>query len=102
MNKLFFKKIAWMMIFITLSGCSEMNAKFDCPMKPGVSCESLDQVNARVDQDELGKNINAHAAESFFKDRSAMSIWIAPYVDQEGNHHAGHYIDAKRKEMRRD
>jgi conjugal transfer pilus assembly protein TraV len=38
-----------------LSGCASMNSSFDCPMKPGVMCKSLDNVNSMVDQGQLGK-----------------------------------------------
>ena len=55
MKKLMQKqKMLWSMtVFILLTGCAEMNSQFDCPMKPGVRCESLDQVNARVDRGEI-------------------------------------------------
>ncbi len=41
-------------MMIRKSGCAEADSKFDCPMKPGVSCSSLDQVNAKVDRGEIG------------------------------------------------
>ena len=38
-----------------LSGCGEFNSQFTCPMKPGVTCQSLDQVNTMVDQGKLAE-----------------------------------------------
>lgn len=38
---------------VLLSGCASMNSDFDCPMKPGVMCKSLDGVNTMVDQGQL-------------------------------------------------
>ena len=38
-----------------LSGCGEFNSQFTCPMKPGVTCQSLDQVNTLVDQGKLAQ-----------------------------------------------
>ena len=41
---------------LLLSGCASINSDFDCPMKPGGMCKSLDHVNAMVDRGELGTN----------------------------------------------
>ena len=38
-----------------LSGCGELNSQFTCPMKPGITCQSLDQVNTRVDQGQFAE-----------------------------------------------
>ena len=40
---------------VMLSGCGELNSQFTCPMKPGVTCQSLDQVNTMVDQGKLAE-----------------------------------------------
>src|SRR5690348_10373468 len=53
-NKLIF--IVWMALF--LSACSSLNSEFECPMKPGIRCESLDQISARVDRGEINKYSN--------------------------------------------
>ena len=42
-----------MTCLLMLSGCSTMNDQFSCPMKPGVQCQSLDQVNAQIDKGEI-------------------------------------------------
>ena len=102
------KKISVLIISITLlNGCASMNSKFDCPMKPGIRCESLDQVNARVDRAE--SHAYAHDAsdtddEDKFSSHTAlnnkqkiMHIWIAPYVDKEGNYHEGSSIYSVKK-----
>ncbi len=46
-----------------LMGCGELNSQFTCPMKPGVSCQSLDQVNTLVDQGKLAQSKPAPSAE---------------------------------------
>jgi len=98
---------------ILLTACSSLNSSFDCPMKPGVRCENLDQVNAQVDHGELGaSNINTTSqhpsvqdmmndkSPSSYKevgylqkgeplryDETVMRVWIAPYEDLSGNYH---------------
>lgn len=96
-----------------LNACSSMNSSFDCPMKSGVRCESLDQVNAQVDRGEIGhedlkmtafhqpiKSMNENTKQSLYKDagylqkgeplrygETVMRIWVAPYEDNSGNYH---------------
>jgi len=95
-----------MIIFVT--GCAEMNSQFDCPMKGGVSCASLDEVNARVDRGEIGtsENTSIHTSmvvrtqymrampsikgSSHERKRigeTVQNIWIAPFEDSAGNYH---------------
>ena len=108
MKKLFL--ILILPILALLSGCAEMNSKFDCPMRPGVSCRSLDEVNAKVDSGEIGssstvltyhpstKNISPHQiVPRLFSElrvrkplrygESVQRIWIAPFEDTAGNYH---------------
>lgn len=95
-----------------LTGCASMNSSFDCPNKPGVTCRSLDQVNAMVDRGIIGKDsssINKTSNSSLktsFMVSTAMSnvmhppraseqlarIWIAPYQDIYGNYHGEEVI----------
>jgi conjugal transfer pilus assembly protein TraV len=80
-------------------------------MKPGVRCESLDQVNAQVDHGEIGQNYSKKIAViysynektipsySTYQPRSSlqkkplrygetiMRVWIAPYEDTDQNYH---------------
>ncbi len=100
-------------MMILLSGCAEMNSKFDCPMKPGVSCSSLDQVNAKVDRGEIGSSTTEPTDYTSVKNNSfnqtqsmkpvymvspsvrkplrygetVQRIWIAPFEDTSGNYH---------------
>ncbi len=41
---------------LSLSGCADMNSTFDCPLKAGVMCKSVDQLNGMVDKGELGRD----------------------------------------------
>ncbi|MHB1948908.1 MAG: type IV conjugative transfer system lipoprotein TraV [Gammaproteobacteria bacterium] len=95
-----------------LNACSSLNSNFECPMKPGVRCESLDQVNAQVDRGEIGnacpscvtlrqpisypnktssyfyKNeINLRNREPLRYGETVMRVWVAPYEDTSGNYH---------------
>jgi len=95
-----------------LTGCSSLNAQFDCPMKPGIRCESIDSINARVDRGELGqpeiKNIMPTASYTPINYKSNFNfskrnyapkgepvrysetvtrVWVAPYEDTAGNYH---------------
>ena len=93
-----------------LTGCTEMNSKFDCPMKPGICCESIDQINSRVDAGQFGAEITtpiytpidykdmssnekAVGHQSILNKNESTHVWIAPYVDDEGNFHSSHHID---------
>jgi conjugal transfer pilus assembly protein TraV len=73
-----------MLLFLT--GCANLNAQFDCPMRPGVHCESLDQVNSRVDRGEIGQEMLKTSLPRH-KHETVLPIWIAPYEDTDGNYH---------------
>ena len=106
--------ILWLLIPIFLNGCSSLNSNFDCPMKPGIRCESLDQVNAQVDRGVLGNDdlkmtsiktpmyiqsgnstrVNTYKfanytakGEPLRYNETVMRIWVAPYEDTAGNYH---------------
>jgi conjugal transfer pilus assembly protein TraV len=105
----FMQKIIFIIsISVLLTSCAEMNSNFDCPLKPGTRCESLDQVNARIDRGEIGhdevscqscqqkrsmgsiKNIDlmVHKEnEPLRYSESVMRVWIAPFEDTSGNYH---------------
>lgn len=93
---------------ILMSGCASMNSDFDCPIKNGVRCQSLDEVNAAVDRGELGgssatvdvsRPSYTNASYFQYKDSASskyskvrypedvMQVWIAPYEDTNGNYH---------------
>jgi conjugal transfer pilus assembly protein TraV len=94
--------------FGMLSGCASLNSQFDCPMKPGVVCKSLDEVNTMVDQGKLGGSASCSKPLStsvssgslvapssdtplkFSHDASTKvtRIWIAPYQDKRGDYYA--------------
>jgi hypothetical protein len=49
MNVKILSRTLLFIITSTLIGCAHLNSNFDCPMKPGIQCESIDEINARVD-----------------------------------------------------
>lgn len=99
-----------------LTGCNDLNSKFTCPLQPGVSCQSLDQVNMLVDQGKLGQTHSTVPAASAnlsvkttgsalwgWTDLSSendikqapqrasemvIRVWIAPYIDEQGNYYS--------------
>ena len=87
---------------VMLSGCGELNSQFTCPMKPGVTCQSLDQVNTMVDQGKLAEaklkpaqptesvltvNVSYSANDPVSRaPEQVMRLWIAPYQDSQGNY----------------
>jgi len=90
--------------FFMLAGCTTMNDQFSCPMKPGVMCQSLDQVNAKIDNgnikhfsasSEVSLQINTEPVTKATKiglppvrvPETLMPVWIAPYEDSRGNYH---------------
>ncbi len=95
-----------------LMGCGELNSQFTCPMKPGVSCQSLDQVNTLVDQGKLAQSKPAPSVEKttltvdiryladagdstdFIKrnPETVMRLWIAPYQDSQGNYFSANTV----------
>jgi len=104
------KKIATLILLSTLlNGCSGINSQFDCPMKPGIRCESIDSVNARVDRGEIGSGattlstrlvqpitcktptcsrfIPFRNGEPLRYGETVMRVWVAPFEDKEGNYH---------------
>ncbi len=44
--------VLWSALF-TLTACSSLTSSFDCPRSAAVSCQSLDQINHRIDIGEL-------------------------------------------------
>jgi conjugal transfer pilus assembly protein TraV len=92
-------------LFAIVSGCASLNSQFDCPMKPGVMCKSLDEVNTMVDQGKLGGKSQAANLSSLSSSNIAPTfiipcshptrscetvarVWIAPYEDSDGDYYA--------------
>jgi len=93
------------------TGCASMNNSFDCPMKSGTRCESLDQVNAKIDRGEIGNDadgkvwknsaiawnaatIIAGSKNPLRHAETVQQIWVAPFEDSEGNYHAASSVYA--------
>jgi len=96
---------------LLLNACTSLNSNFECPMKPGVRCASLDQISSMVDRGEIGKSslkspipysstIAQTSSPSYYKGEFSLSnheplrygetvmrVWVAPYEDTVGNYH---------------
>ena len=101
------KLILTMIGLLGLTSCAHMNSDFDCPMKNGVRCQSLDEVNAAVDRGEIGGSVGSTDKRPSFRSAAyipyidasssktlpvrypddVMRVWIAPYEDSIGNYH---------------
>ena len=78
-----------LLLCTALSGCASMNSNFDCPMKPGVMCKSLDSVNGMVDQGQLGKESDTdckdcHNGKSNSKSTNQFSAFNTPFPAKMG------------------
>lgn len=96
-----------LLALMTMTGCTSMNSDFDCPMKQGVRCQSLDQVNDAIDKGEIGQSRRFTEYEpTYIKSywsrissrrdsiglpmrtpEDVLRVWIAPYEDTNGNFH---------------
>ena len=74
-------------------------------MKPGITCESIDKINERIDKGELshenkqGNQYDPTILSKNYADASAedgeplrysetvMRVWFAPFEDNDGNYH---------------
>ncbi len=101
---------------VLLTGCASLNNKFDCSLKPGVMCKSIDQVNTQVDQGVLGGNSTAstckkcnavnskqintrgnfitpspnltlNPGDPIRYGETVMRVWMAPFEDKDGNYY---------------
>lgn len=93
MKKLILAECIFLTLFMT--GCSDMNSQFDCPMKPGINCKNLDEVNSDIDRRTNNKisplPVNNFASpdsdHSFRTSDITQRVWIAPFEDTNGNYH---------------
>lgn len=97
------QKIIFTLLLIFIAGCSTMNSSFDCPNKPGVMCQSLDQVNTMVDRGEFSRSgsvtkdvtsipmdtnkVYTATNTPLRTGEQVLRIWIAPYQDAQNNYH---------------
>ena len=91
---------------ISLTGCSVMNQDYDCPLQKTASCMSLAEMDDKItyemqgEQNQVDNNLDSVQSVSYFnsslgqrqKDESPLKIWVAPYVDQQGNFHDANYV----------
>ena len=97
----------------TLSACSSLNSDLDCPMRAGVMCKSIDQINDMVDNGQIRGRTRVSSSissspNSEFQPYSVSSgfypgaplrygetvqrIWIAPFEDTQRNYHQDSYM----------
>ncbi len=69
-------------------------------MKPGIMCESLDEVNHQVDQGVLGQENTVqrcpHCIENKKRDKAQMlHVWVARFNTPSGNEVEPTFINTK-------
>ena len=98
--------VFWQLVW--LSGCSVMNADYDCPLQDTASCESLSVTDKKITYGLVNKNIADAGAQDnkfYVTHRDMMPkvypkrvpemisrIWFAPYEDNNGNFHEASYV----------
>lgn len=109
-------RIAVVLSIIGLAGCADIPHR--CPLKKGPGCESVTQIyqDAREVNPNLGgqwlpkaSTATARAAgpdwaapggyaepgavgEPIFREPRVYRVWLAPFVDANGNMHSGQYV----------
>jgi conjugal transfer pilus assembly protein TraV len=109
------KKITVLCCLIGLTGCASLNSQFDCPVKPGIHCKRVDEINSMVDSGAISATqetpcrhcnpaMNGHTGSetTFSPENNAfpdftptalrthekiLRIWVAPYEDTTGNYY---------------
>lgn len=88
---------------LALTGCSAMNGDYECPLKNGASCVSLQDMDRSLNEQINDPVIKKSSFNVVHKDLLPGSspqrtsdltakIWFAPYEDGDGNYHDANYI----------
>ena len=100
MNNNFKAMVIICVVSSLLTGCETMNGSYDCPLKGTASCESLHDIDNRINTGEYSldqksktqeeKEILGSGSES--SDKSLVKIWFAPREDNNGDFHEGRFV----------
>jgi len=109
-------KLANFVLLTLLTGCTALNADFECKMKPGVRCKSLNEVNQLVDTKKsttavlekklsynskiLSEDMSDIKNSSSINEESTLlrtsekvlAIWLAPFEDASKRYHSAHTV----------
>jgi hypothetical protein len=107
-----YRTVLCITVMLPLSACGTFATNFECPIKGGVHCKRVSEVNALVDSGSLPEK----NAEPKLKDSSVpnlactastccekrsektsttgtvLSIWMAPFTDSAGIVHSAHSL----------
>lgn len=72
-----------MILAVLLPACSMPQEHFDCPVKEGLGCLSVSEVNHLINQKKVG-DTSYDFNEPYIPSQKEGRLWIAPYVDEEG------------------
>lgn len=94
---------------VNLTGLKDAESDFACSVEMNPYCGSLSSVHERINQPPQDEATVHITTDGFVPDRLAMDtplmtpkrapeeilrIWVAPYIDEEGDLHAEHVIFA--------
>lgn len=48
------KPFLFLVLLISLGGCSDYNNAFDCPPKPGMGCQSISEIHGQITEQKKG------------------------------------------------
>lgn len=68
------KKI-FILLPLTIAGCSTYDGSFECPVGSGMACASLSKINKSMDQDKIDL--------SYQEEAKTPSVYIAPLLSQK-------------------
>jgi hypothetical protein len=57
------KKVVMILSCLLVSGCTNLNSKFDCPATPGVGCKRISDINESINQRKGASAVKAESAE---------------------------------------
>ena len=76
---------------LTLSSCSVFSSPFSCNETAVDGCLTIEAVNAMTERGLYLKE-GREGKQSLAPQQHTQSMWVAPWVDQQGMHHQGEKI----------
>lgn len=68
-------KNLFILLSLTIAGCSTYDGSFECPVGSGMACSSLSKINKSMDQGKI--DLGDH------EESKIPSIYIAPLLSQK-------------------
>lgn len=94
-------RVALSVVFLSATtACAPINSKFSCDATAGDACLNVDEADKMASQgitlDTLQQQKNQGSQKSPtnvpVNPNETQRIWVAPYTDDNGQYHDGHYV----------